>query len=71
MKIEPVPLFSTVRELLVFSLAVAALLLVSLGSEYMDYGRLSRFDDATVRATIVKQYEKSKKGRRYTRCRSG
>jgi competence protein ComEC len=65
MKIEPVPLFSTVRELLFFSLAVAALLLVSLGSEYMDYGRLSRFDDATVRATIVKQYEKSKKGRRY------
>jgi competence protein ComEC len=65
MKIEPLPLFSSVRELLVFSLAVAALFLASLGSEYIDYSRLARFEDATVRATVVKQYEKSTKQRRY------
>ena len=65
MKIEPVPLFSSARELLIFSAAVMALFFVSLGSEYYDYRRLTRFDDATVRATVVQQYEKSRQDKTY------
>jgi len=65
MKIEPLPLFVSPREILVFSLGVLLLFLLSLGFEYRDYRHLVRFDDATIRATVIRQYAKTKEGRSY------
>jgi competence protein ComEC len=65
MKMEPLPLFTSSKEVLVFALGVFLLLLLSIGFEYRDYRRLSRFDDAEIKATVVRQYAKSKAGRSY------
>jgi len=65
MKIEPVALFSTAKESLYFLLGVILLFAVSLGSEYRAFSRLTRFDDATLTGTVVRQYVKRKAGRRY------
>ena len=65
MKIEPLPLFGDKKEVVVFFLGVFLLFLVSLGIEYGRYLDLARFDDAVVRATVLRQYTKTKADRTY------
>jgi competence protein ComEC len=65
MKIEPLPLFTSSKELLAFSFGIVLLFIFSLGQEYYAYRDLTRFDDATVKATVIRQFSKTKEGRSY------
>ncbi len=65
MKIESVPLFRSSKETLFFLAAVCILFLFSLGFDYRDFKRLTRFEDSVIEATVLQQYPKQNKGREY------
>jgi competence protein ComEC len=65
MKIESIPLFRSIQETLIFIAGVCALFLFSFGSDYLDYKRLTRFDDSEVEATVLQQYPRLDGNRRY------
>ncbi len=65
MKIEPLPLFASRKQIVYFIASASFFFLFSLGNEYRAYKALTRFDDAVVRATVVQQYEKRREGRTY------
>ncbi len=69
MKVEPVPLFVSRREIFLFVLALMLLFAVSLGTEYRRYVALTAFDSAVVEATVLDQYLREKDGRKYTMLR--
>ena len=65
MKLEPVPLFLSRRDVVGFIVIVTLILIASLGREYANFAQLTRFDDAEVAATVVSQYTKTKGDRHY------
>lgn len=65
MKIEPLPLFQSRREMTLFTVCVLWLFLCSLGLEFYRYCELTRFDEAIVHAEVLQQYTKSKARRSY------
>ena len=65
MKLEAVPLFVSWKEVSFFGILLLLVLSVSLGKEYRQYRKLTRFDDAEVNATVLQQYGKEKEGHRY------
>jgi len=65
MKLEPLPLFTSNRDILLFSLFVMILFLASVAMEYRRYRSLTHFNDAVIPAIVLQQYEKSKAGRPY------
>ncbi len=62
---EAAALFTSVREYLLFSLLILLLAAVSLAFEYNNYKRLTNFDDAIVKATVLVQYTKHKNDKTY------
>ncbi len=65
MKIEPIPLFASFQSFFIFFIAVTVIFFLSLGEEYRDYRRLTRFNDAVLPATVIGQYEKIKGDQHY------
>jgi competence protein ComEC len=65
MKIDPVPLFASRKEVAFFLLGIVLLFLFSLGNEYRQYLGLKRYDDAVIEATVVRQYAKTNATRTY------
>ena len=65
MKIEPLPLFASRREMTLFTVCVLWLFICSLGLEFYRYCELTRFDEAIVHAEVLQQYTKSKARRSY------
>jgi competence protein ComEC len=65
MKIESVPLFHSLKEILFFLVAVSVLFLFSFGLDYLNYKRLTRFDESVIGATVLQQYPKTVGERHY------
>jgi competence protein ComEC len=65
MKLAPVELFSSFKEIAAFGAAIIVIALFSLWMEYGRYSRLVRFDDAVADAVVLNQYSRQKDGREY------
>lgn len=63
--IEKVSLFTSKRDFFFFILISSSILFASLFVEYKNYQEFTSFDSALVEATVLKQYTKSNKNRRY------
>jgi len=63
--IKRVSLFTSKRDFLLFLATCSFILLHSLYIEYKNYQELTRFDSYIIKATVLKQYEKSKNSRTY------
>jgi len=63
--IKKVSLFTSKRDFLLFLAASLFILLHSIYIEYKNYQELTRFDSQLIKATVLKQYEKSKNSRTY------
>jgi len=59
--IERVSLFNTKRDFFLFLFASTIILFYSLLIEYQNYQKLTRFDSQIIKATVIKQYEKTSK----------
>ncbi len=63
--IERVSLFTSKRDVLLFTLFSLLILLISLFLEYRSFQKFTLFDSTLVNATVLKQYTKSKDNRTY------
>ena len=65
MKLEKVPLFSTKKDFFVFLFISFFIFIYSLLIEYQNFKSLTYFDTTIVKATVLKQYVKSKGKKKY------
>ena len=54
------------REYLYFGITLFLLLLISLSFEYLNYTKLTQFDDAIIDVTVLKHYEKERESKVYS-----
>ena len=65
MMLEKVPLFSVKKDFFYFLVGCFFVLSYSLLIEYQNFKNLTRFDTATIKATVIKQYVKTKNAKTY------
>lgn len=63
--LERVPLFNSTRDKIYFTLLCLLIFIFSLGLEYKSYKDFTLYDSVLIKATVQKQYVKSKNGRTY------
>ena len=65
MMLEKVPLFNVKKDFFYFLAGCFFVLSYSLLIEYQNFKNLTRFDTATIKATVIKQYVKTKNAKTY------